>query len=300
MAEKKKLELPEYFKPEHPSLTDEELKAAIEQQVFTYPQVVRQMIDPPISSQRYGSLSFMLFDTPRIFRNKPIYGYVKLRGNYESEVVARKDAFRIVRDIDSKFQVRIAEVGTWVPITENDCVVKELYDVQESEKETHLRDEIAKQKEAETRRIANEIRDAEERLTKGKDIYDDCESIDFYTMKRVTEMKLHETYQTQIMKLKELESKIGEQRIILKTLERNHPTYTNEWIGVYNDERKKTSLPNFIPGETQFDEFESLTLENLLDKFPPPPPEAIGKASERKIRESESTTSTTTTSSTTK
>src|SRR5579862_736211 len=304
MAEKKQMTIPDYFKPEHMPLTDKELEIAVEQQVFTYPQVVRQMIDPPISSQRFGNVSFMLFDIPRIFRGKPIYGYMKLRGNFESEIVSRKDAYRIVRDVDSKFQVRIAEVGTWVPITENDSVVKELYDVQESEKETHLRDEIAKQREAETRRIANEIKDAEERLIKGSDIYDDCESINFYTMKRVTEMKLHETYQIQVAKLKELESKIGEQRIIVKRLERDHPNYTNEWIDTYNAERKKTSLPVFIPGETQFEEYESLTLEDLLAKFQPPLPEAIGKSSERKPTSNESrdntinnesTTSTTTT-----
>lgn len=275
--------LPTWFMPDYPPLksSDDVGKAAINEQVFTFPQVVRKNADPPISSQHYGNVSFMLFKQPRIYRDKPIYGYMKLRGNHESEVTARHDAYRLVREVDSKFQVRIAPVGAWVPITESDVVVKELYDVRESDQEIHLRDEAVKEKEEYAKKIATEIRDAEERLKNGPDIYDDCESLDFYAMKRVTEMRLTEAYHASLRKIEELENKVGEQRIILKTLEKNHPNYKGEWVDVYNRERSKTSLPQFIPGETQFNEYDNITLEDLVSKFPFPSPNAFGQTTSK-------------------
>jgi hypothetical protein len=233
--------LPTWFNPDYPPLksNDDVGEVAIEGQVFQYPQVVRKMIDPPIRGQSFGNISFMLFDTPRDFKGKPIYGYVKLRGNYESDSTARFESYKIVREVDSKFQIRIAPVGSWVPITESNAVVKELYDVRESDKEIHLRDEAVKQKEQEARRIANEIREAEDNLKNGSDIYDNPDSLEFYSMKRVTEMRITEAYQYQLRKIKELEKKLGEQRIILKRLEKDHSNYSSEWVDIYNIERKK-------------------------------------------------------------
>jgi len=165
---------PSWLIPSYPPLkSDDDVgKAAIEEQVYSYPKVVRQQTDPPIVGQHYGNVSFMLFDAPRMCDGKPVYGFVKIRGNHESQEVAYKDACRIVREVDSKYQVRIAPVGSWVPITENDRAVKEVFDVRESDKEIHLRDEAVKEKEKQHAKIAQELKDAEEKLKNGGDIYD--------------------------------------------------------------------------------------------------------------------------------
>lgn len=268
-SQNNKKNIPEWSHPDYPTLKTGLIgKAACEGQVVEYPQVVRQDIDTPIIGQKYGNISFNFFEKPLMFQGKPIYGFFKLRGNHESAEVSRTDSYRIVRDLDSKFQVRIAPVGCWVPLTESDAVVKELYDVRESDKEIHLRDEATKKKEADSRRIQKEITEAQEQLEKGGDIYDDEENIRFYTMKRVTEMRLDESYQIQLIKLEELKKKRDEQRIIVKKLEKMYPSYSDEWLNVYNDERKKTSLPKFIPGETQFVDYNRVTLDELLEKYP--------------------------------
>lgn len=275
---------PYWFNPKYPKLSEDDDigKAALEGQVITYPQVVRQAEDPIISGQEYTSLSFNLLETPVTFRDKKIHGFVKLRGNSSNEETAVKNANKLVLETDSKFQIRICRTGTWVPITESDSVVKELYDVRENEKETHLRDQAVKEKEAEARRLARQIREAETKLKEGGDIYDDPEAIDFYVMKRVTEMKLYDTLDSHMLKIDELRKKLGEQRIILKRLEINHPDYKEKWLDVYNKERLKISLPKMIPGESQFADYESETLESLLSKYPEPPPEATGGSSGRK------------------
>lgn len=272
---------PSWFLPDYPPLkSDDDVgRAAIEGQIYKYPKVVRQQCDPVIVGQHYGNVSFMLFDTPRISDGKPVYGFMKVRGNHDSQEVAYKDACRIVREIDSKFQVRIAPVGVWVPITENDRAVKEVFDVRESDKEIHLRDEAIKEKEKQQAKIAQELKEAEEKLVKGGDIYDNPDSLDFYTMKRVTEMTLMETRKAQQEKIDMMEKKIAEQRIILKRLERDHPEYKSQWIPRYDEERKKTGISRFIPGETQFDEYEASNLDDLLAKYGDHKPEAIGKSS---------------------
>lgn len=284
MAEQTQKEL-SWFSPDYPPLnnSDDVGKAAVNGQVFAYPQVVRKMVDPPIAGQRFGNISFMLFDVPRMFNDKPVYGYVKIRGNHESDRIAREDAYRLVRDVDSKFQIRIAEVGSWVPITETDTVVKELYDVRENDKEIHLRDQAVKQKEKEASKIATELKEAEKKLQEEGDIYDNPESLRFYAMKRVTEMTLMETFKAQRSKMEIMEKKIAEQRIILKRLENLHPEYKVDWIEEYNQERKKTGISAFIPGETQFEEYENSHLEDLLSRYGDHKPEAIGKSSTPQI-----------------
>jgi Family of unknown function (DUF5832) len=262
---------PAYFDAEYPILKDDDVgRAAVEGQIVkTYPQVVRKDVDPFISGQKCGNVSFMLFDQPRIFRDKPVYGFMKLRGNWESQEVCFAESKKLVREVDSKFQIRIAPVGHWVPITEYDGVVKDLIDVPDSDnKEFHLRDEIALQKEKESEKKRNELVEAEKRLREEPDIYDEQESLRFYAMKRVTEKTLAETVQIHQDKLNELKKKLAEQRIILKRLELQNDRYTYQWIGLYNEERAKTSLPPFVPGETQFKEFDELSLQDLLLEYP--------------------------------
>jgi hypothetical protein len=280
MAEQSQTEL-SWFIPDYPPLknSDDVGRAAVNGQVFTYPSVVRRMVDPSIRGQHYGNMSFMLFETPRMINDKPIYGYVKMRGNYESERVARENAYEIVREVDSKFQVRIAEVGHWVPITESDLAVKELYDVRESDKEIHLRDQVVKEKEKAAIKIANELKEGEKKLQEEGDIYDNPDSLRFYAMKRVTEMTLMETFKAQKAKMELMDKKIAEQRIILKRLEKLHPEYKVDWYEEYNQERKKAGITPFIPGSNQFDEYEAANLEELLRVFGDHRPEAIGKSS---------------------
>ena len=83
----------EWLQPDAPKLQGDELKAAIAQQIVSYPQVVRSMVDEPLASQSHGNISYMLFDKPKVSKNgKPIYGFAKIRGNWngESECKARQ------------------------------------------------------------------------------------------------------------------------------------------------------------------------------------------------------------------
>jgi hypothetical protein len=247
--------------PDAEPLTTEELKAAVEDgKHYTYREIVRSMSDPPIVGQSMANVSYMLFRTPREMKSgKPLYGYLKVRGAFIDEDAAKKGALNTIRDVDSKFQVRTAPMGMWVPITEDDSKVRDMLDVpagtSEKDKREQLRDEAVKEKEAERRRIAREIREREEEC-RNNDIYNDVESLTFYAMKRVTEMRLTEEIQNKIKQLESVRKSLIDTRNLLKGLEEKYPTYSDLWIDRYNEERKKGGVPEFVPAEDQFASYQ--------------------------------------------
>lgn len=255
--------IPDWFVPDYPELkgTDNVGKAAVEGQVMAYPKVVRSQTDPAILNQEVGNISFMLFKEPRKLRTgKPVYGFFKLRGNWPNETDAKRQAAKIIREIDSKYPVLLAPVGHWLPITEENAIAKDMLDVRMKDDEIQLRDQAVKDKQEEERRIMREIREREDELKSG-DIYDDPTSLTYYSMRRVTEMKLVEARDAQRKQIASIEEKIDMVRRELKTLEKDHPQYGDEWLDCYNAERRKVGIPDFNPGEDTFREYNEYVLE---------------------------------------
>jgi hypothetical protein len=226
------------------------------------------MDDPPIANQMYGNLSFMFFDDPKtLSTGKKVYGFCKVRGVWPTETTATEDSKRIIREVDSRFQIRIAPIGAWVPLTNENAFCRDLLDVSTQEDNMNqLRSEAIKQKEGDQRRIMKELREREEEV-KEEDIYDDPTSLKYYAMKRVTEMRLTESCGINRKKLEKTEHNQLKVRIELKRLEQDNPQYTDEWIECYNQEREKSGLFEYVPGENEFEEYEKTVLEDLEKKF---------------------------------
>ena len=260
---------PEWLIEDYPPLTGKIGKEAEQSQTITYPKVVRKMDDPPIANQMYGNLSFMFFDSPKtLSTGKKVYGFCKQRGVWPTETAATEDSKRIIREVDSRFQIRIAPIGAWVPLTNENAFCRDLLDVSTQEDNMNqLRSEAIKQKEGDQRRIMKELREREEEGTE-EDIYDDPTSLKYYAMKRVTEMRLTESCGINRKKLEKTEHNQLKVRIELKRLEQDNPQYTDEWIERYNQEREKSGIFEYVPGENEFEEYETVTLEDLEKKFP--------------------------------
>lgn len=264
---------PTWFNPNYPPLKsgDDVAEAAFNGQFVKYPQIVRKGMDePPSKSQIYTNVSYMLFETPVKVKNsrKPVYGFMKIRGSFPSKEEAEADARRIISEVDSKYQIRLAPTGAWIPITEDDRAIEELYDVRNSDDEIHLRDKAVKEKEAEERRIARELKENEEKLKNETDVHDQPESLDFYTMNRVTEMRLVENRDAELEKLRDIENKIAFTRMKLKKLEQNNPDYKEQWIDHYNAGRKDKGIHEFVPSTDQFKEYENTELKELIENYP--------------------------------
>jgi hypothetical protein len=104
-----------------------------------------------------------------------------------------------------------------------------------------------------------EIREREDEC-KRDDVYDDKQSLKYYAMKRVTEMRLTEEIEKRLQQLSAIQESLVKTRTELKTLEKSHSTYTDEWVDCYNVERQKAGIPAFVPSKDQFAEYEKYQL----------------------------------------
>jgi len=258
--------------PNYPPLSglDDVGQAAIDGQIYHYPKVVRSMVDSPINNQSLGLLSFMLFkDGPkRLSSGKLVHGYVKLRGNYSDITNCEFEASKIIKEIDSKFQIRIAPVGHWVPITDEEAFIKDKLDVKTNEDDATLRDAAMREKEAENRKKMREVNERKEELENDGDIYDNPESLKFYSMKRVTELRLMETRDAYVKNVDSIKEKLEMTQKELYKLSLANPQYEEAWIDCYNEERKKAGIPNYVPSEEQIvehDKVQSYFKESALD-----------------------------------
>ena len=254
---------PEWLIDDYPPLTGETGKEAVRSQIIKYPKVVRQMDDPPIANQMYGNLSFMFFDDPKtLSTGKKVYGFCKVRGVWPTETTATDDSKRIIQEVDSRFQIRIAPVGAWVPLTNENAFCKDLLDVGGKDDVNQLRSAAIKQKEGEQRRIMRELKEREDDV-QTEDIYDDKKTLKYYSMKRVTEMRLAEACEINRKKLEKIIHNQLKVRLELKQLEQDNPQYTDEWVECYNQEREKSGIFAYVPGTDEFDEYEKTTVEEL-------------------------------------
>ena len=254
---------PEWLIDDYPPLSEETSKEAVRSQTIKYPKVVRKMDDPPIVNQMYGNLSFMFFDDPKILSTgKKVYGFCKVRGVWPTETSATEDSKRIIQEVDSRFQIRIAPVGAWVPLTNENAFCKDLLDVGSNDDMNQLRSEAIKQKEGEQRRIMRELKEREDDV-QTDDIYDDKTTLTYYSMKRVTEMRLTEACEINRKKLAKIEHNQVKVRFELKRLEQENPQYKEEWVECYNQEREKSGIFAYVPGADEFDEYDKISIEEL-------------------------------------
>lgn len=258
---------PAWLQSEAEKLKGDVLKAAVAGQLTTYPQVVRSQLDQAIPGQAFGNLSFMLFDKPKVSKlGKPIYGFVKMRGNWIDPATSQREAAKIVKSTDSKFPIKIVQVGAWVPITEDETFVKDMVDVKASEQQPQLRDESIKKKESEAEDKMRQILEREDQLRKNGDITDDPQSLRYYAMNRVTESKLVEMIEATEKKLVDTKEKLTMIRDKLYNIEQSHPDYSEKWIDCYNEERLKSGIPAFLPAEKQFAGYEAHKLSRNSEK----------------------------------
>jgi hypothetical protein len=235
--------------PTYPPLTGAEAEAAVQNQIFYYPKVVRSRSDEPVERQDMGLISFVLLKEMRQTKEgKRLLGFFKLRGNWADENQATNRASGIVRNQDSKYPVRVCDVGEWLPLIDDDAMAKKTVNVtlDENDEEKH-RQEAFRQTEEKKRQHLREIKEREEEVRNAKDINEDPESLNYYTMKRVVWMSLRENIERKRNELVKLEEKLVEVRGVLGKLDSEHSEYQKEWVDNYNVERKKAGFPDFIP-----------------------------------------------------
>lgn len=247
--------------PTYPPLTGAEAEEAIKNQILFYPKVVRSRKDEPVPRQEMGLVSFVLLKEPRQTKEgKRLLGFFKIRGNWADKDQAVNRASGIVRNQDSKYPVRVCDVGEWLPLIDDEAMAKETVNItlDENDEEKH-RQEAFRQTEEKKMQHLREIKEREEEVRNAKDLNEDTESLNYYTMKRVVWMSLRENIERKRNELTRLEEKLVEVRGVLAKLDDASPAYKDEWVDNYNVERKKAGFPEFIPSTRDQEAYESET-----------------------------------------
>jgi hypothetical protein len=265
MSSSKTSSPPVWLDPTHPTLEGNEAKLAVSNLIVevksdqTYTKVIRSQTDIPVAQQQCGLISWMLFEEPKKLKSgKPVYGFMKLRGNWSDADMAKNRAADIIRTQDSKNKINLIPIGSWVPITDDDSVSRETINVNTDDDPSGLsgmKENAAKELEKEQDRIKREIRERAEEVKNSKDYNDDQDHIDFYTMKRVTWMRLAEERNRLTKQIESVEQKINTTRKVCYGLEQKHPEYKQDWIDNYNKERRKSRIPDYLPGKAEEEEY---------------------------------------------
>lgn len=259
--------------PNAPPLTDAQADAAASTMIFNFPTIFRQWIDPPIPGQLFTVYCIMPLKEPKILKNgKKIYAYVKSRGNYPDEASASAAAKRLLKEVDSRFPIRIGRVGVFHPVSDDPTLALDLTHVNTDGadgggefKDKHLGSEASKDKEAEDRRIMRELRENEDHLRADGDVYDDPDHVRFYAMKRNTEQYLTDNIKSLRRQLKKAEDTRTKVWRDLRMIENAHPEHIRieangyaAWLNHLNAEKRApVGLPDFIPATNQYEEYEA-------------------------------------------
>lgn len=264
-----------FLLPRYPTLgTDLVGQAAVQGKLVQYPQISRSLSDPPIPSQAYVNLSYMLLKDPETLESgKKVYGYVKFRGAHPTQEAAVRDGERLIREVESRFEVRVALAGQWIPITEDSTRIQNKIDVVTSDEgdKPAIHDEALRQKRAEEQRIRRELREHEDELrAESKISHEEKErSLDGYITKRSTVRTLLEAQERYEYQLKALRYNLGRVTHELAVLESDHPEYTDQWLDRYNEERAKFGTPAYIPGESELTyHTESVKAVDISQPYP--------------------------------
>ena len=237
-----------------PVLTDEETEAAMNALVNTsftarFPRLERTYADPPVPLQMYGLFSFIPAKgaTPN---ENGVYGFAKLRGNFNTEIEASQRAEELVRNYDSYHTIYQTYVGRPFP-----CTVNSNYSAEVSE--IDIRKEIAqsvsasvKQKKLEEKKIVEDVQEREQELLEQsrKAMADtgegdpDVDPYDEYITQCVKKAQLTWTFLEHLKKMKEVRESIIACKKEVSRLDESHPDFKDKYLEKYMDARRKAGM----------------------------------------------------------
>jgi len=228
------------FDPNAKPLDARELDLAFRNNVCTHREFIKSHIDPPILGQTYALASYKFLDITRELKilpdGEPLYGWVKLRGNYATEEEAQKAAKDLLQGQDSKSKIQIYRVGGWTPLTSSTLLTKQFDEFSDQQWRQKMIDDKKKQEQQ-----IKEIREREEQLKQGIDQYTE-DSLDYYVMKKVTLAENQYTMDRAMKTLKETRKNINDLEKEIEELDSKYPDHKKNALEQYNKERREAGM----------------------------------------------------------
>lgn len=205
-----------------------------------YPKVERSYADPLIDLQRIGLISFIPAKGSKP-NEQGIFGFAKLRGNFQTEVEAEQQARKIIKNTDSYHKIFHAYVGRPFPLTTESSFSKlvDEVDIQKSVTDSFSAD--VKEKREKEKREMEEIKEREKRLldeSKQPEVPMD----DQYTSLKVKKAQLSWTLAESMRKIEDMKKAIIKARKEIAELDEKDPTLKTVYMKKYMDARAEAGL----------------------------------------------------------
>lgn len=253
-----------------PPLTSEQTEAAMKELNITsfvdrFPKVERTYADPAIPFQKFGLFSFVPAKGAKP-NEAGIFGFAKLRGNYNTTIEANQRSEEIIRTLDSYHKIYHTLVGYPFPLTTSSSYSLEVNEVDLRKQMTETISENIKQvKKSEADEIS-EMKAREEKLlaesekAKTGEVTEDPE--DLYTTLQVKRAQLSWTFLEHAKKMDEVRSIIIKTRRQIAEMDKEHPGFRESYYKKYTDARKKSGLDNKVRNEQ--DNFIKFMVEDVF------------------------------------
>lgn len=247
-------------------LTDDEVREAVKEQdnrdfVKRFPTIERKYADPIISNQRIGLISFVPAKGA-IPDKDGIYGFAKLRGNYETDREACERAEHIIKYVDSYHKIYHTYVGRPFPLTLSSKWSAETSEVDVKNSMVESISNSVKSKRDEERKQMEEIKEREKLLL--EDVKKEKEDpLDHYITLRVKKAQIIWTYLETEKKLHEMRDIVRKTRDELEKMDKEDASYKEMYFKKYSDARKESGLDT----STLQDNFIKYMIEDVdIDK----------------------------------
>lgn len=247
------------WKSDHTELTDKELESAVDKLNNTdftdkFPRREKAFADEEINSQQIGLFSFIPAKGATPNKNG-VYGFAKLRGNFQTEQEASARAEKIIKETDSTHTIFHTWVGKPFPVTNNENFVKDVEEVNIRKEQTIAISKSIKDQNAKDKKIIEEIQERQRLLKQDvkvskkskyeddEDIEEDkCFNIDDYVTLRVKKAQLHWTYMQSVLKLLELRDLILNVNNEVIEKDSEHPEMKDKFYDKYMKAREESGF----------------------------------------------------------
>jgi hypothetical protein len=258
------------WRPEQgaPALSEDEVNVAMSELNNTsytekFPRVDRTYADPPPPMQTIGLISFTPARgaTPN---ENGVFGFAKLRGNYNTAQEADQRAEFLIRNVDSYHQIYHTYVGRPFPITASSKYSAETAEIDIRKEATQAISSNIKEKKAEEQKNVDDIKKREEALiSESKNIEENgVDPFDEYITLRVKKAQLLWTYQEHIKKLEEVRGIILKTRNTISEMDEKHVDFKDKYFDKYKkaredagikdtEEELETNFMSFLVQETE-------------------------------------------------
>lgn len=231
-------------------LTEDEVTAAMKElnnTSFTdkFPKVDRTYADPPPPNQKLGLVSFTPAKgaTPN---EHGVYGFAKLRGNYDNEIEANQRAEFLIRHVDSYHQIYHTYVGRPFPLTASSNYSHEVDEIDIRKQTTESVSANIKAKKRDEQQTINEIKEREEQLLsesrKAEAGEEEDDPYETYITLKVKKAQLTWTYLEHQKKMAEVKVILVKTRKELEELDELDPSFKDKYFAKYKKARDEAGI----------------------------------------------------------